>query len=135
MLPHGVYFYQDFTISVWIKPLSFQNWANILLISNSYSKTQRYDVVALTYNTINKEARPHFVISDEKGNWSHITSSQSLRINEWSFVTAVLKGNTGYIYINGKQTAVGSLNRPRNVVRIKNNIGRDDVFHQMVFVI
>jgi hypothetical protein len=57
-----------------------------------------------------------------------IDSSQTLRIGEWSFVTAVLRGDTGYIYINGQQTAVSKMNRPRNVIRVNNYIGRSDMY-------
>ena len=51
-----------------------------------------------------------------------------MKIGEWAFVTAVLRGNTGYIYINGQQTAVGKMHRPRNVIRVNNYIGRPDIY-------
>ena len=46
-------------------------------------------------------------------------------LNSWNHVAAVLKGTTGYIYINGVLSSSGTLNRPDNVNRVKNNIGAD----------
>ena len=43
-------------------------------------------------------------------------------------MTAVLRGNNGYIYINAQQTASGPMTRPRNVVRVNNHIGRSDLY-------
>ena len=81
----------------------------------------------LCYSETNNNGRPNFHIIDESGH-AWIASSESLKIGEWAFVTAVLRGNTGYIYINGQQTAVGEMLRPRNVIRVNNYIGRADVY-------
>ena len=79
----------------------------------------------LCYSETNNNGRPNFHIIDESGH-AWIASSESLKIGEWAFVTAMLRGNTGYIYINGQQTAVGQMHRPRNVIRVNNYIGRPD---------
>ena len=81
----------------------------------------------MCYTFGNGDGRPHFDIWNDE-NPKPITSSQALKLGEWSFVTAVLRGNNGYIYINAQQTASGPMTRPRNVVRTKNYIGRSDIY-------
>jgi hypothetical protein len=127
-VPQGVYFYQEFTISVWIKPVFFANWARIIDFSNTVSENNRKDLVAFSY-TQETNGKPQLSISNEYGFLVGVTSNQSLRIGQWSFVTAVLRGNTGYIYINGQQTAEGPMNfKPRNVERFNNYIGKPDTY-------
>ena len=52
---------------------------------------------------------------------------EQLKIGEWSFVTAVLRGNTGYIYINSQESAKGEMFKPSNVTRVTNYIGTSDL--------
>ena len=124
-VPHGVYFNQDFTISVWIKPYTYKENNRIIDFSNTISSNKRRDLISLGYSD-SLSFKPWFNIIDENGNGANIDSSQELKLGEWSFVTAVLRETTGYIYINAQQTAVGKMMRPRNVVRVNNFIGRAD---------
>ena len=122
-----VYFYQDFTISVWIKPYVFGSGARIIDFSNTVSINNRKDNIILCYSQ-DKSGKPSFYMFDENGKSNFIVSSQSLKIGEWSFVSAVLKENTGYIYINGQETAAGSMFRPKNILRVNNYIGKSDIY-------
>ena len=124
-----VYFYQDFTISVWIKPYVFGRWARIIDFSNSVSIKDRKDNIIICYSQ-DISGQPSFYMFDEKGQSKYIVSSQKHKIGEWAFVTAVLKENTGYIYINGKETATGSMFRPKNILRVNNYIGKSDIYPQ-----
>ena len=124
-VPHGVYFNQDFTISVWIKPYTYKLNNRILDFSNTLSSAMRRDMINLCYSNADS-LKPVFHVIDENGNGDSIDSTQELKLGEWSFLTAVLRGTTGYIYINAQQTAAGNAVRPRNVVRVNNYIGRAD---------
>ena len=122
-IPNGIYFYQDFTISVWIKPYAFSNWEIVIDVSNTIG-SKRSDVIGLCYTTPENIGSPHLFMFDVTGSIATgITSSKALKIGEWAFLTAVLRGNTGYIYINGQQTATGYMLRPRAVTRVNNQIG------------
>ena len=136
-IPPGVYFYQDFTISFWIKPYSFGSWPWIFVASNtifnsptfpiSPPKDVRRDTVLLTYSGNGQIANGCIFFRIIQENDFELVSSKAIKIGEWSFVTAVLRGNTGYIYVNAQQTASGQMARPKNVLRVNNFIGRSEI--------
>ena len=57
---------------------------------------------------------------------SPIITPSVINLNEWYFISFVLSGTTGYIYLNGNQTVRGTLLVPNNVSRTNNYIGKDN---------
>ena len=55
------------------------------------------------------------------------TSSSIINLNQWFFISFVLNGTTGFIYINGNQVATGTLNVSNNQTRTNNYIGKSDL--------
>ena len=55
---------------------------------------------------------------------SEIFIGNLITLKKWYFVTFVLKGTTGYIYLNGVVSQKGLLDVPSNVIRNQNYIGK-----------
>jgi len=55
-----------------------------------------------------------------------IILENSLQLNQWYHIAFVLSGTTGFIYVNGRQGATGTLSLPRNVQRTRNYIGKSN---------
>ena len=67
-VPQGVYFYQDFTISAWVKPYSYKSCARILEFSNTILPKQRRDLIIFCYTCM--DGRPHFdIMNDTDDKW------------------------------------------------------------------
>ncbi len=52
-----------------------------------------------------------------------IKTSPIVNLNQWYFISFVLKDTTGYVYVNGSQAITGTLYVPNNITRISNYIG------------
>jgi len=52
--------------------------------------------------------------------------SSKINLNEWYFISFVLNGTIGYIYVNGDQVATNTLNVPNNITRTSNYIGKSN---------
>jgi hypothetical protein len=52
-----------------------------------------------------------------------------INLNQWYFISFVLNGTTGYIYVNGKQVVIGPLQIPNNEIRTNNYIGKSNSVH------
>jgi hypothetical protein len=56
-----------------------------------------------------------------------LSTSPIINLNQWYFVSFVLSGTTGYIYVNGSQVATTTLLLvPNNITRTSNYIGKSN---------
>lgn len=117
--PPAVYFSGDLTVTVWIKPLTNKYWTRVFDFGNGQSA----DNVALSSSTV-ADGKPTFTIFTNGD--SQIKSNTALQLNIWSYLAVTLSGNIGTIYIDGVIVASSSLNRPNNVLRTKNYIGKSN---------
>ena len=121
--PAGTYFSGDFTITAWFYLLSYQNpgvcCPQILDFGNG----------AFTNNVMlgfqQNLLRFAIVVG---GSFNQLWSSVQINLNTWYHVAAVMKGSTGYIYLNGVLSSYGTLPTPENVYRKRNLIGWDNFF-------
>lgn len=111
----------DYSVTAWVNPTSIPNWAALFDCANGanndniligLSNLQSGAPYMQTYNAGSKTA-----------GWP--ASSKKLVNGEWAHVTALLKGTTQYIYINGEETMSAPSNVPRSVIRNYFYIGRD----------
>ena len=123
-LPPGVYFSGDFTIIAWIKLNSHAYWQRFLDFNNDNSNSNHNaDPNDNVLFGLNAESGNIFVnIGDSTS--SSITVPSSLQLNQYYHVAYVLRGTTGYVYVNGSIVGSRTQNRPRNVIRINNYIGK-----------
>ena len=56
----------------------------------------------------------------------YFQTSSIINLNQWYFISFVLSGTTGYIYVNGSQVRTGTLNVPNNIIRTANYIGKSN---------
>jgi len=115
----SVYFSGDFSVTAWIYLLSYQTWSRIFDFGNG----QEMDNVALaTVGTTSQQVGITF-----KGSLkSYIETSSIINLNQWYFISFVLSGTTGKIYVNGSQVLNGTLNVPKNISRISNFISKSN---------
>ena len=114
--PTATYFNGEFTLSFWMTLHSYQDNANLFFFSTyegegSYTNQVRMQMKSTTGRL------GAFVDSSE------IFIGNLITLKKWHFVTFVLKGTTGYIYLNGFQIQTGTLSVPANGERNFNYIG------------
>jgi hypothetical protein len=51
--------------------------------------------------------------------------------NKWYFISFVLSGTTGFVYVNGNQLGTGTLHVPNNIIRTSNFIGKSNWVTQL----
>jgi len=118
-VPEGVYFSGDFTFTAWIYLKSYQSNSRIFDFGNG----QQNDNVYLSMYGLNSKLESCIY----KGStYLNLFTSQLISLNEWYFISFVLSGTTGYIYLNGNQTVRDTLLVPNNVSRTNNYIGKDN---------
>jgi hypothetical protein len=118
-VPEGVYFSGDFTVSVWIYLKSYQPWWRIFDFGNG----EAIDNVVLAMFDLTHKLRANIYKSSS---YQLIDTSLKINLNEWYFMSFVLNGTAGYIYVNGNQVATGTLNVPNNITRKNNYIGKSN---------
>ena len=118
-VPSGVYFSGDFTFTAWIYLKSYQSLSRIFHFSNGQASDEIYLSMIRTTSIIEaciyKGSLPKF-----------IDTSSIINLNKWYFISFVLSGTTGYIYVNGSQVGTGTLNVPNNIIRTANYIGKSN---------
>jgi hypothetical protein len=119
-VPSGVYFSGDFTVTVWIFLKSYQSNSRIF----DFGNWQMIDNVILNLAGLTPQIKGN--IYNKNITSSIITQSSIINLNEWYFISFVLSGTTGYIYLNGGQVATGTLNVPNNIIRRSNYIGKSN---------
>lgn len=117
-VPDNIYFNSDFTITVWVKTRSINNYCSVLDFSNGVSKDNV--ILGLSHLTT---GRPYFSI--ENIELSQLISDKMLKLNQWEHIAAVLHGTIGTIYINGALAGTSTMQRPGNLIRTKSFIGRN----------
>jgi hypothetical protein len=120
-VPAGVYFSGDFTVTAWIYLKSYQYYSRIIdfgIENNDYNI-----VIAVSSNTSIIYGKVYYLTNIQK-------SPQIINLNQWYFISFVLSGTTGYIYVNGDQKATGTLLVPNNITRKNNYIGKSNYFNQ-----
>lgn len=117
----GVYFNGDFTIIGWVKVNQIQSFSRFLDFGNG--KRSNNVVLGLSKSLSGK---PFLQIL--QGNQSvMLTSTVGLEVGKWKFITAILKGNSSYFYINAIMTAfTESMQVPLNIMRSKCYFGKSN---------
>ncbi len=112
----GVYFGGDYTINVWIWIKSWREFQRILDFSNGPTNNN-IQTISLRFNVGS-------VIASIGADSTIVTAENLVKLNQWYMLTTVLRGSTGYIYLNGLQIATGQLNHPRITTRQNNFFGK-----------
>ena len=118
-VPEGVYFKGDFTFTAWIYLKSYQSWARIFEFGNGAGN----DNVGLAMNASSSKISG-LIYNRSLG--ISIQTSSIINLNKWYFISFVLNGTTGYIYVNGSQVAINKLLVPNNITRTRNYIGKSN---------
>jgi len=118
-VPTGVYFSGDFTVTAWIYLKSYQSRSRIFDFGNGSES----DNVLLTMNKTNPQIRGNIFNGSSP---SPIQTSSIINLNQWYFISFVLNGTTGYIYVNGNQAINGTMYVPNNITRTSNFIGKNN---------
>jgi hypothetical protein len=115
-VPAGAYFSGDFTVTAWIYLKSYQYYSRIFDFGNG----QENDNVLLAMVDRTSQMIGFSSKTCIK------TSPPIINLNEWYFISFVLNGTTGYIYVNGNQVVTGPLHIPNNILRTNNYIGKSN---------
>jgi hypothetical protein len=118
-VPTYVYFSGDFTVTAWINLKSYQSYSRIFDFGNGPGSDNVFLAMVDTTSQIGGFA---FIGSS----FSSIQTSSIINLNEWYFISFVLSGTTGYIYLDGNQVVTDTLNVPNNVTRTNNYIGKSN---------
>jgi hypothetical protein len=118
-VPEGVYFKGDFTFTAWIYLKSYQSWARIFEFGNGAGN----DNVGLAMNASSSKISG-LIYNRSLG--ISIQTSSIINLNKWYFISFVLNGTTGYIYVNGSQVAINELLVPNNISRRSNFVGKSN---------
>jgi hypothetical protein len=121
-VPSGVYFSSDFTVTAWIYLKSYQSYSRIF----DFGDGQRDNVLLAMIKTT-PQIRGYIFCGSLQ---TLIETSSVIKLNEWYFVSFVLSGTTGFIYVNGNQVGSGTLNVPNNITRTSNYIGKSNWLDQ-----
>ncbi len=119
-VPPDVYFSGDFTVTAWIYLKSYINFSRIIDFGNGGAYS---DNIFLAMDSPASKIKG-FVYKGTNGTIGKgLTTIPMINLNQWYFVSFVLNGTTGYIYVNGSQTQKGLLLIPNNITRKINFIG------------
>jgi len=119
-VPAGVYFSGDFTVTAWIYLKSYQYYSRIF----DFGIGQKNDNIILAIKNTTSQMIGFLFKSSLNTN---IEASSIINLNQWYFISFVLSGTTGYIYVNGVQVASTALLLvPNNIERTSNYIGKSN---------
>ena len=118
-VPSGVYFSGDFTVTAWINFNSYQSYSRIIDFGNGKNNEN----IIFSMN-----AAGSYLLGEIYSGSSVRSLDSNFRINlsQWYFVTFVLNGRRGYIYLNGNQIESNQLSVPNNITRTSNYIGKSN---------
>jgi hypothetical protein len=122
-VPTGVYFSGDFTVTAWFYFKSYQINSRIFDFGNGESSNNVFLAINLFGAVNNYRIRGASYIGSSN---SIISTSPFIKLNQWYFISFVLSGKTGFIYINGSQMATGTMVVPKNIIRATNYIGKSN---------
>ncbi len=110
-IPIGSYFSaSDFSLIIWIQLRSYEYNSKII----DFASNVAFGINLHTGNLL------------AKINLSSMLSNQVIQLNKWSHVALVLSGTTSFVYVNGVQVSVGSLNTPLAISTTDNYIGKSN---------
>ena len=117
-VPNGSYFNGDFTIIIWIIFNAFESMTRFIDFqdqngNNNVAFSMDSSGILLLLQT-----------SDNTTLTSVNQFYQTMLLNTWYHVTAVLQGTNAYIYVNGVLQITGTLSSPSNITRTMNFIGK-----------
>ena len=92
-VPEGVYFSGDFTVTAWIYLKSYQFNLRIFEFGNGQ---ERDSVLLAMFETTSQM----YVNIIKDSTVSQLITSSIINLYKWNFVSFVLNGTTGYIYVN-----------------------------------
>jgi hypothetical protein len=118
--PAGTYFNGDFTLSFWMNLQSYQDSAGLIYFATSNAESA--DTNQIGINMVGTTGRLRAFV-DQSG----IETGNLITLKKWHFVSFILKGTTGCIYLNGFQIQTGTLIVPENRERTSNSIGVFDL--------
>ena len=117
-VPPGIYFYGDFTISVWFKLDQINANARILDFGNAPNNNNI--ILAFTPN-----AKIFLAIYDSN-KVVYLSSNDTILVNKWYHTAVVVNGTVGSIYLNGVLNVKGPTIIPRAVNRPFNYVGKSN---------
>ena len=117
-VPAGIYFYGDFTISVWFKLDQMNANARILDFGNAPNSNN----IILAFTPTAKI----FLAVYDSAKVVYLSSSDTILVNKWYHTAVVVNGTVGSIYLNGVLNFQGPTNVPRAVNRPFNYIGKSN---------
>jgi hypothetical protein len=118
--PEGIYFNGDFTFETWFLKRNNNNWSRIFDFGNGPDRQNM--IVVLSKETSGKLS--FHVTKDGLSRSFELTDPTPL--NEWTHITLRLTGNIGWAYINGNLSKYGLLQKPPDISRTVNFIGRSN---------
>jgi hypothetical protein len=117
--PSGIYFYGDFTVSVWVNPISPIGESDRIIDFGDKNV-----IVGFFLGT--NAFFPYICIFDAP--FMNYVSSKRLEINRWQHVVVTFRGANALLYINGNVVInVTTIVTPKPVLRTKNFIGRSNI--------
>ncbi len=124
--PAGTYFNGDFTLSFWMNLQSYQDSAGLIYFatSNAGSADTNQIGINMVGTTGQLSACIYSPTASTSSGTFNIGTDNLITLHKWYFVTFILKGTTGYIYLNGVVSQKGLLDVPANVIRNQNFIGK-----------
>jgi len=118
-VPPGVYFSGDFTLTAWIYLKSYQLNSRIFDFGNGpESENIGLAMAGKTSSMYGIDIKDNYELN--------ILTPSMINLNQWYFISFVLSGTTGYIYVNGNQVVTGPLHIPTNIIRTNNYIGKSN---------
>jgi hypothetical protein len=118
-VPEGVYFSGDFTVTAWIYLKSYQYYSRIFDFGNGPNNDNvLLGMFGATYQIYGVTSKVSSALA--------IQTSSTINLNEWYFISFVLSGTTGFIYLNGNQVGTNTLYVPNNIIRTNNYIGKSN---------
>lgn len=120
-VPQGVYFKGDYSISAWVKPYSVKSWGRVVDFGNgAYA-----DNVVLGVSNANS-GKPFVATYNGGYKEQDLTSSDLLKLNQWSHIVATQEGTKQKLYVNGVKVADAQAAIAQNIVRRFNYIGKSN---------
>ena len=119
----AVYFSSDFTVSFWVKFISFPGyWSRIVDFGNGAAS----DNMVITYSSVTLGQTVFQIFNGGTGYGTGIFSNTIYSSGTWYYVAYTLTGSIGRYYLNGNFMQSISMQIPLNVVRYNCYIGKSN---------